>query len=74
MEHDVGVEYHGYWIQPHTWSIGDGGFGEKVLIRSAGNQAGVTRLVMLPERWDSFEDAHRHAIEVGKRLIDSDFA
>jgi hypothetical protein len=65
------VVYKGCRIRPHATALPSGGFGAKALIWRGEEAAGRTGLIHLPGRWDSEDDATQHAIEAGKRLIDS---
>lgn len=69
MEYDV--VYQGCKIQPLAWSLCEGGFGAKVVVRRRGEPGGSAHLLVLAGSWRTREDAESHAMDAGKRFVTS---
>lgn len=67
MEYDV--VYQGCRIQPLAWSLCEGGFGAKVVVRRREGQTGSAHLLVLTGSWRTREDAESQAMDAGKRFV-----
>lgn len=66
------VVYRGRRVRPGVLPLPDGGFGAKVLIWPAAGMPGWTRMRTFTGTWQTGTDAIRHAIDMGRHLIDAE--
>jgi hypothetical protein len=64
------VVYRGWRIRMLTWKTTSGGFRSGALIWFDKDTSGRGRPITLRGSWDSENEARRHALEEGQRVID----